>query len=201
MPEKAAVGEQTIDYNDIKKQFDAIEYDLSSKKATSEFDHPDAETRIGFAGAIVNEDYEATEESQEAQEESVASHEGPIQEAHLKSSPVLIRALKLYLIQALTREQVLRGIIDSIRDDLGVLVAIKYGKGPKDGKLKLDSFEGWLDDETKEKILNLRKDSSACPILPSYSDKTFEEKKTTFFYPYTEGISTFAWAECYLPTG
>jgi len=88
-----------------------------------------------------------------------------------------------------------------LRDDLGVLVAIKYGKGPKDGKLKTHTFDGWLDPETIGTILSYRTSAASCPLLPTYSDKTFEQKKTTFYYPFTEGIATFAWAECYLPAG
>lgn len=202
MPEKEAFGEQTIDYTDLKKQFDAIEYDLSGKKKVGEFDEKNSAPKpLGFAAAISTD----TDSSEELLEEQVPASEGdqerPIQEAHLKTGPTLIKGLRLYLLPNLDREKVLNGILELLRDDLGVLVAIKYGKGPHDGKLKVDTFEGWLDTETRNTILGYRTSSTSCPLLPTYSDKTYEQKKTTFYYPFTEGIATFAWAECYLPAG
>ena len=202
MPEKEAFGEQTIDYSDLKKQFDAIEYELSGKKASGEFEEDEAKAKIlGFAHSISTQEESESEEEQTNEEGTEENHEGPIHEAQLKSSPSLVKALRLYLNTKVEREVVLRSILELIRDDLGVLVMIKYGKGPKDGKVKVETFEDWLDEETKNEIINLRPSATGCPILPQYSDKTFEEKKTHFYFPFTEGISTFAWAECYLPAG
>lgn len=203
MPEKEAFGEQTIDYADLKKQFDAIEYDLSGKKKVGEFEDGEVvNSPLGFKGAIVSEAVrKEASEDEEAQHDNEEEHLGPIQEAHLKSTPSLVRSLALYLVPNTTRDTILRGILELLRDNSNVLVAIKYGKGPNDGKVKIETFEDWLDDETKLSLLNARQVASDCPILPAYSDKTFEEKKTTFFYPFTEGITTFAWAECYFPAG
>lgn len=202
MPEKEAFGEQTIDYSDLKKQFDAIEYELAGKKKIGEFDENESGAKpLGFAAAI-SADEAADEDILEEQEAQAEEEEQrPIQEAHVKTGPTLVKSLRLYLVPNLDREKVLLGILELLRDDLGVLVAIKYGKGSRDGKLKIDTFEGWLDEETKSKILSTRTSTANCPLLPTYSDKTFEQNKTTFYYPYTEGITTFAWAECYLPAG
>lgn len=202
MPEKEAFGEQTIDYSDLKKQFDAIEYELGGKKKVGTFDENDPEGKVlAFAHSVSTQEDTVEQEESHEEEQSEENHEGPIHEAQLKSSPSLVKALRLYLNTKIDRDVVLRTILELIRDDLGVLVMIKYGKGPKDGKVKFETFEDWLDEETKNEIINIRPSATGCPILPQYSDKTFEQKKTHFYFPFTEGISTFAWAECYLPAG
>tara|TARA_R110000868_G_scaffold397624_1_gene670354 strand:+ start:246 stop:2900 length:2655 start_codon:yes stop_codon:yes gene_type:complete len=196
------LGEQTIDYSDLKKQFDSTGYSLGSKKEVGIFEDDDKkQKRLGFASAITTQAEQelAAEEVEEA--ESAASKEGEICEAKLKSGPALIKALSLYLYYTKDREAVIKGILEILRDDLGILIALKYGKGPKDGELKIETIGNWLDQESKDSIINIHKSSADCPIVPAYSDKTFKQKRTTFFYPYTEGITTFAWAQGFFPAG
>lgn len=202
MPEKTDWGEQTIDYSNLKKQFEETSYSLASKKEVGQFeDGENSKTGIKYTqaiGATTSNKEEALEEiAEEAQEEE----ENPIYEADLKSSLTLIKSLNMYYQYSKNRDDTIKAILEMIRNDFGVLAAIKYGKGPKDGKLKLETIGNWLDEASKDSIINTYTDAASCPILPSYSDKTFEQKRTMFFYPFTEGITTFAWVQCFLPNG
>ncbi|MBH47732.1 MAG: hypothetical protein CME71_06140 [Halobacteriovorax sp.] len=196
------LGEQTIDYSDLKKQFSGTSYSLGKKKEIGIFED-DAQSKkpLGFASAIGLNEEDLTQEELEEIEQSAASKEGEICEAKLKSGPALIKALSLYLYHTKDREAVIKGILEILRDDLGVLIALKYGKGPNDGQLKIETIGNWLDQESKDGIINIHKSSADCPIVPAYSDKTFKQKRTTFYYPYTEGITTFAWAQGFFPAG
>ncbi|MFX3675605.1 MAG: hypothetical protein ACN6I6_01080 [bacterium] len=197
------LGEQTIDYSDLKKQFSGIGYSLGKKKDVGIFEDDKVKKKaLGFASPIgLSEAGVPESEEIDSIEESVASKEGEICEAKLKSGPALIKALSLYLYHTKNREAVIKGILEILRDDLGVLIALKYGKGPNDGQLKVETIGNWLDQESKDGIINIHKSSADCPIVPAYSDKTFKQKRTTFYYPYTEGITTFAWAQGFFPAG
>lgn len=197
------LGEQTIDYSDLKKQFNGIGYSLGKKKEIGIFEDDKLKKKaLGFASPIgLSEAVAPDSEEIDSIEESAASKEGEICEAKLKSGPALIKALSLYLYHTKDREAVIKGILEILRDDLGVLIALKYGKGPNDGQLKIETIGNWLDQESKDGIINIHKSSADCPIVPAYSDKTFKQKRTTFYYPYTEGITTFAWAQGFFPAG
>jgi len=202
MPEKTDWGEQTIDYSDLKKQFEETGYSLGTKKEVGQFeDGQTSSTGIKYTQAVganfvSEEEAELEEIATESQEE-----ENPIFEADLKSSLTLIKSLNIYYQYSKSRDDTVKSILEMVRNDFGALAAIKYGKGPKDGKLKLETIGNWLDDASKDSIINTYTDAASCPILPSYSDKTFEQKRTMFFYPFTEGITTFAWVQCFLPNG
>lgn len=202
MPEKTDWGEQTIDYSDLKKQFEETGYTLSGKKEVGQFeDSESTKTGIRYAQAIgVNADIDE-EMLEEILEEKKEEEQNKIFEAELKSSLTLIKSLNMYYQYSKSRDDAIKAILELIRDDFGALAAIKYGKGPLDGKLKIETFGKWLDDTSRDSIISIYADAASCPILPSYSDKTFEQKRTTFFYPFTEGITTFAWVQCFLPNG
>lgn len=203
MPEKANLGEQTIDYTDLKKQFDSIGYSIGSKKSTGELErNEDKQAKgLGFAAAITSSHDSISGNEEEVEAEEEALNEGEICEADIQSGSSLIKALSLYFYHPKDREAVINGILAILRDQHGALVAIKYGKGPHDGKTKVEMIGNWLNQESKDSIINVYSEASSCPILPSYSDKTFQQRRTSFFYPYTEGITTFAWAQCFFPTG
>ncbi len=202
MPEKTEWGEQTIDYSDLKKQFEATSYSLGDKKEVGQFeDGESSKSGIRYAQSVGLESDESTDDTIEEKSQEEEESEGEIFEVDLKSSLTLIKSLNMYYQYSKEREDTVKSILELIRDDMGALVAIKYGKGPHDGKLKIDTIGNWLDEESKNSIINTYSDASSCPLLPSYSDKTFEQKRTSFFYPFTEGITTFAWAQCFLPNG
>lgn len=202
MPEKTDWGEQTIDYSDLKKQFEETGYSLGNKKEVGQFeDGESTQTGIKYSQSVGSASLAEEEVLEEMVEEAKEEEDNPIFEAELKSSLTLIKSLNMYYQYSKSRDDAIKAILEMIRSDFGVLGAIKYGKGPKDGKLKIETIGNWLDDASKDSIINSYTDAASCPILPSYSDKTFEQKRTMFFYPFTEGITTFAWAQCFLPNG
>ncbi len=202
MPEKTDWGEQTIDYSDLKKQFEETGYSLGSKKEVGQFeDGESSKSGMKYTQAVGASPVAEDEVLEEIVEEAKEEEENQIFEADLKSSITLIKSLNMYYQYSKNRDDTVKAILEMVRNDFGALAAIKYGKGPKDGKLKIETIGNWLDDASKDSIINTYTDAASCPILPSYSDKTFEQKRTMFFYPFTEGITTFAWVQCFLPNG
>lgn len=203
--EKEDLGEQTINYKELKNQFDGITIDREGEKKKKEYPEfsETAEAKT-FTKTVLNENLEEVEmEFEDVQiEEELEEPEQKVYEPKPVGIDISIRTLSLYMNNETTLEEVNKFVGRSIYETFqgktvfykknyedqknGEYLLIQNGfinptldennNSAKEAELKEDWKE--IVDEYYGKWLDAK--------LPTWSDETFQEQDIQFVFPYFE---------------
>ena len=219
------LGEQTIDYEKLKDEYESIPYDLKSKvKISTEYEGSDKSqngvsiTEGKKSSSPVEQDGEQSthigldsslEELDQEGSTNEAGEEDTVYEPFPCGLDEVIQIQSFYSDNTTKIDQLLIHIAQKIHElQSGLTTFYSYKKGIKEPVLMLCPFEDIVpsqkDSETHEiweELKGIKLPFWQQMKLPAWSDKTFQDKELDFYYPYYENGELMGFAVVYFTKG
>ena len=174
--DKQSFGDQTIDYHQLKKEFEEVELEFEKQFKMKTVGVRAEDTDLG-------EEIKSEKEKTEEQRDKVF-------EPDSKGIEYLIPIVSMYLDKKVRPEEIVTYIVNKLHDTYGGTASILSYKGKEHNDIVIghtlfqESFN-W--NEFKKEREGIWKDT----LLPTWSDGTFQSTENEFIYPFKEGNSYF----------